>query len=402
MINQQIEKLANQFETPLYVFDISVLKARVAALRNALPQGVNLCFAIKANTFIIRELVQVIDRLELCSPGEAEICERLSVPAQKMVISGVNKTPAFIEDLVSKKQDIGVYTVESMAQFHLLYTLAHKYGVRLPILLRLTSGNQFGLNEDEIFSIIKTYQNAPELDFKGIQYFSGTQKQSLKRLTRELNYLDEFLLKLQNEYGFTAEELEFGPGLPVAYFLAENYDETEFLKGFSTLLNDMQFKAQITLELGRSIAASCGTYLTRVVDVKRNKRENYAILDGGIHHLVYYGQTMAMKIPNFKLLPEREDGELQNWNLCGSLCTINDILVKQLPVRTLQPGDLFAFENTGAYCMTEGVSLFLSRALPSVVLLKDGEPLLVRKALETNLINMPNYESEENENGKTV
>ena len=111
---------------------------------------------------------------------------------------------------------------------------------------------------------------------------------------------------------------------------------------------------------------------------------------------------MAMKIPHFKLLPEREDGELQNWNLCGSLCTINDILVKQLPVRTLQPGDLFAFENTGAYCMTEGISLFLSRALPSVVLLKDGEPLLVRKALETNLINMPNYESEENENGKTV
>lgn len=153
MTNQQIEKLANQFETPLYVFDISVLKARVAALRNALPQGVNLCFAVKANTFIIRELVQVIDRLELCSPGEAEICERLSVPAQKMVISGVNKTPAFIEDLVSKKQDVGVYTVESMAQFHLLYTLAHKYGVRLPILLRLTSGNQFGLNEDEIFSI---------------------------------------------------------------------------------------------------------------------------------------------------------------------------------------------------------------------------------------------------------
>lgn len=402
MTNRQIEKIVNTFPTPLYVFDISVLQSRVAALRNALPKGINLCFAVKANTFIIRELAEVIDRLELCSPGEAEICERLFVPESKMVISGVNKTPAFIENLVSKKQNIGVYTVESMTQFRLLYDLAQKYSVKLPILLRLTSGNQFGLNEDEIFSIVKTYQNVPELEFKGIQYFSGTQKQSLKRLTRELDYLDEFLLKLQNEYGFTAEELEFGPGLPVAYFLAENYDETEFLKGFSALLNGMRFKAKITLELGRSIAASCGTYLTRVVDVKRNKRENYAILDGGIHHLVYYGQTMAMKIPHFKLLPEREHEELQNWNLCGSLCTINDILVKQLPVRSLQPGDVFAFENTGAYCMTEGISLFLSRALPAVVLLKDGEPQLVRKPLETNFINTPNYESEENENGKTV
>lgn len=402
MNNRQIEKIANTFPTPLYVFDVSVLQKRVAALKSALPEGINLCFAVKANTFVIRELVDCIERFELCSPGEAEICERLSVPENKMVISGVNKTPAFIENLVAGKRNVGIYTVESVAQFHLLYDLAKKYRVKLPLLLRLTSGNQFGMNEDEIIRILQEHLNTPYLEFKGIQYFSGTQKQSLKRLTRELDYLDEFLLKLQNEYGFKAEELEFGPGLPVAYFLAETYDEPTFLKGFSELLTGMRFKAKITLELGRSIAASCGTYLTRVVDVKRNRRENYAILDGGIHHLVYYGQTMAMKIPQFKLLPEKSDEELQNWNLCGSLCTINDILVKQLPVRALQPGDVFAFENTGAYCMTEGISLFLSRALPTVVLLKDDKPVLVREAVETNLINTPNYESEENENGKTV
>ena len=53
--------------------------------------------------------------------------------------------------------------------------------------------------------------------------------------------------------------------------------------------------------------------------------------------------------------------------MCGSLCTVNDILVKQLPVADLQQGDVFVFEKTGAYSVTEGMALFLSRDLPAVL-----------------------------------
>ena len=108
-----------------------------------------------------------------------------------------------------------------------------------------------------------------------------------------------------------------------------------------------------------------------MVDLKQNKGQNYAILDGGMNHLVYFGQSMAMKLPHCRVYPPRPEGE-EIWNLCGALCTANDILVKQLPVKDLQIGDVFAFENTGAYCMTEGISLFLSRALPQVLLLEEG------------------------------
>ena len=80
----------------------------------------------------------------------------------------------------------------------------------------------------------------------------------------------------------------------------------------------------------------------------------------------YYGQSMAMRVPTVYRLRER-DGEETLWNLCGSLCTVNDILVKQLPVKNLQPGDVFVFEKTGAYSVTEGMALFLSRDLPAVV-----------------------------------
>ena len=94
-----------------------------------------------------------------------------------------------------------------------------------------------------------------------------------------------------------------------------------------------------------------------------NKGQNYAIVDGGIHHLVYYGQTMAMKFPHLEIYPARNDENTEDWNLMGSLCTINDIIIKQYPVSNLQIGDAFIFKNTGAYCMTEGISLFTTSCI---------------------------------------
>ena len=384
-----LEQLARDCPTPMYLFDMGKLKKRIRYLRQNLPRSVDLCYAIKANTFILREMEGWVDRFEVCSPGEGAICEELGLPEEKLVISGVYKTPEYIEHLVRDCPHLGRYTVESMEQFYLLVHLALKYDRKLPVLLRLTSGNQFGLDAEEVRTILS--RPTDMLDIRGIQYFSGTQKHSLKRLQRELRTLDSFLQALEQDCGFHAEELEFGPGLRVCYFQDEEYDEDQFLADFSSLLENMEFKTHITLELGRSIAASCGTYLSRVVDTKRNGGQNYAILDGGIHHLVYYGQSMAMRVPHYRTFPARE-GEPEVWNLFGSLCTINDILVKQLPVPGLAIGDLFAFENTGAYCMTEGISLFLSRDLPRVSLLtEDGKLISVRDSLPTSTLNTPNY-----------
>lgn len=395
MTELQIENLTAQYGSPLYVFDVHTLRQRVAFLRRSLPTGVGLCYAIKANPFLLRELCGIVERFEVCSPGEAAICRRLHIPAEEQVISGVYKTPSDIERMIAQKNGPRLFTVESTRQFALLSQLAARYHVIIHVLLRLTSGSQFGLEEDEIIRIIRSRADHPFVCIRGLQYFSGTQKASLRRLQRELDTLDDFVCTLAEKLGFIVHELEFGPGFPVQYFSPESFDEAEFLAGFSDMLKNLRCKAHITLELGRSIAASCGTYVTRVVDVKHNKGQNYAILDGGIHHLVYYGQRMAMQLPPHKLYPPRL-GEAQPWNLCGSLCTVNDILVKQLPVVDLKCGDLFAFLNTGAYCMTEGISLFLSRALPRIVLLMpDGRSLLVRDALPTDEINSPAYERTE-------
>lgn len=391
MKQEIIENILKNYETPIYVFDIDKLKQRIRFLRENLTKRLELCYAIKANTFIVKEINDDVDRFEVCSPGEYSICEESSITPEKIVISGVYKTPSVIEYMITTNQKIGRYTVESIEQLKLLDELSKKHNIKLNVLLRLTSGNQFGINEEDIEKIISEKDSYTNLNFEGIQYFSGTQKRTNKRLQKEIDYIDDFLHILEEKYNYIAKELEFGTGFPVHYFQGEEFDEVEFLKEFSNGIDNMKYSGKIVIELGRSIAASCGYYLTKVVDKKTNKCQNYAILDGGIHHLVYYGQTMAMKFPHLEIYPSRDSKNTQDWNLMGSLCTINDIIIKQYPVSNLQVGDVFIFKNTGAYCMTEGISLFLSRELPEVALLKGGELKLVREAFKTYTLNKPSY-----------
>lgn len=420
MTDEQILSFTKNAPTPLYVFDLGELEKRVAFLRSCLPEKVELCYAVKANTFIIEKAAEIVDLLEICSPGEYRICDRLSVPHSKFVVSGVNKQADFIDSAIASDEPAAYFTAESVNQFHMLRDSAEKHHKRISVLLRLTSGNQFGLDKDDLFDVIARYKDDPWVEITGIQYFSGTQKNSLKKLKRELDYVDTVLSELLEKHSYAASKLEYGTGFPVSYFDGENFDESAFLEEFSKLLSDMAFKGKITLEIGRSIAASCGTYLTRVVDTKVNCGERYAIVDGGMHQIVYYGQFMAMKHPKIRRIvagaAESETHDAENaaaadcncgagaesggavagaesdaaadWNICGSLCTINDFLVKKYPFADLRIGDILLFPSAGAYCVTEGIALFLSRELPGVYLLDtDGSIRKVRDQIPTEKFN---------------
>lgn len=374
-----------------YIFDIPRLRQRVCELRRALPPQVSVCYAVKANPFITRELICSVDRFEVCSPGEAEICRQLKVPAEQTVISGVYKTPEVMEQLVSDPTFTGVFTVESEAQWNLLSALSEKYNRRLPLLLRLTNGSQFGMDAALIDTLISRRAEHPLLELRGIQFFSGTQKTSLKKLCREIRELDAYLLHLQQDLQYTAAELEYGPGLPAVYFEDDTLDEPALLEGFSQALAAMQNAPAIVLELGRSIAACCGRYYTHVVDVKQNAGQAYLLTDGGMHHLSYFGQSMAMRRPHLSVVGREAHPPEQVYHICGSLCSMNDIIVKQVPLPHMHIGDTLVFENTGAYSMTEGIALFLSRDLPAVFLLLEDGAVEVRPPFETATLNLPQY-----------
>lgn len=92
--------------------------------------------------------------------------------------------------------------------------------------------------------------------------------------------------------------LEYGPGLFAPYFLKDPEEPVEeVIYELGKLLDGLVFKVNVILEMGRYLTYLCGFYLTSIVDMKVNHHQPYAIVDGGINHLNYYGQTMAMKLP---------------------------------------------------------------------------------------------------------
>lgn len=376
--------IVKNFKTPLYIFNIDELIKRTRYLKEIFQCGI--VYAVKANTFIPKEIEDEVERFEICSSGEFEICNKLGINHKKMVISGVYKDYESIDNMISN-YDIGKYTIESLEQFKLLEELSNKYNRQIHVLIRLTSNNQFGVNEEEFKYIIK---NKKQIIIDGIEYFSGTQKTSLKKINREIDYLCEFINGIEEEFNIKLDEIEYGPGLSINYFQNEEFNEENYFKEINEAIGKLRYK-KLYLETGRSLTASCGFYLTRVVDMKNNKNGNHVILDGGINHLVYYGQTMAMRLPYFDIFPKK-DVKKEIYTLYGSLCTVNDVIIKGVEIQKLEIGDLLIFKNVGAYSSTEGISLFLSRELPGVVLYKDSKFKQVRLNLKTSEINCPSYE----------
>ena len=201
---------SNLQDTAYYVFDTRVFRQRIRHVRQLLGPDMALAYAIKANPFLTGFALGAAEKLEVCSPGECRICDALGIPAEATVISGLNKPPAFLEALISASNG-RTYTVESLTQFATLDALAKKYGKKLPILLRLTNNSQFGINEEEILALVQSREEHPNLCFRGIQFFSGTQKTSVKKLAREIEHLDALLQKLETETGWRCPELEYGP-----------------------------------------------------------------------------------------------------------------------------------------------------------------------------------------------
>lgn len=388
-MNQNILKeLLKHDVTPAYIFDTDVLSNRVQQIKDSVGENVAVCYAMKANPFLVQAINDIIDKFEVCSPGEFRICERNGVDIGKVVLSGVYKNPADIIQTVETYGEKITYTVESYTQFTLLKECAEKVGKELPILIRLSSGgNQFGVDRATLEKIVSREAEYKYLTIKGIQLFSGTQKKKMRQIEQELQMLDDYCVELEEKYGFHVEELEYGPGLYISYFINEEDQSEAQLSALRQILAGMHFQGKITLEMGRFIAATCGTYVTSVVDIKEIDGRKICIVNGGINHVNYYGQTMAMRTPQVDQLPERT-GEIDKWSVYGSLCTTADLLLKQFPLTDVQLGDVLVFHDIGAYSITESMYLFLSRDLPRVYLYAEQTGFVqVRSVLPTDTLN---------------
>lgn len=264
----------------------------------------------------------------------------------------------------------------------------------MDVLLRLNAGSQFGMSKDDLLEVIDRREQYPHLNTVGLHYFVGTQRKKLKHQIRELEKLRALIAELEDEHGFEVQRLEYGPGLAVPYFADDDFtDDLAPARELAPYIQELGRDVEVTVEMGRFFSASCGTYLTRVADLKENDGTNYCILDGGINHLTYAGQVMGLKVPVTANLSALADSmraqDTRTWTLCGSLCTVNDVLVREVELDSLEMGDVLAFANAGAYSVTEGAHLFLSRTMPRVVLRYDGGCELARDFIETSTLNTP-------------
>ena len=392
MDNSELLEIAEEYGTPTFVFDVEAFWQRFDKVNEIFGNDVHLCFAMKANPFLAAAAADHGERLEVCSPGELAICEDVGVSAHQIVYSGVNKQADDVSRAIAYR--VGVLTAESTRQVELIEQCAARANVKVDVLLRLNAGSQFGMSKDDLLAVIDQRAQHPHLNIVGLHYFVGTQRKKLKHQARELEKLRALISELETGHDFKVQRLEYGPGLAVPYFDDEDFtDDLAPARELAPHLRELAKEVELTVEMGRFFAASCGSYLTRAVDLKENEGTNYCILDGGINHLTYAGQIMGLKVPALvnlsELADEMREEDARAWTLCGSLCTVNDVLVREVELDSLQLDDVLAFANAGAYSVTEGVHLFLSRTMPRVVLRYDGGSELARDFIETSTLNTP-------------
>lgn len=390
------ERLSQKTGSPAYIFSEALFKERARKVRSAFGEKVYLCFSIKANPFLLPFADDTFKRIEVCSPGELRICEALGADLSKVLFSGVNKT----EDEVARALDdrVDILTIESLRHLEMICSQGRKRGIRVPVLLRVADESQFGMDADAVKEIIARRQAYPEIEIKGLHYFTGTQKMKPVQIEKELDFMADLIDEIGDGLGFAIEELEYGTGLAVDYF-REDAEETELkrLADIAPAIRQMGEKVHLTVEMGRFFAAPCGFYLTGIVDTKENGGVHYAICDGGIHQMKYDGQIKGMKIPKISAICREEDpSQTREWTICGSLCTTEDVLVRDVRLPALSPGDLLVFHRTGAYSAMEGMSTFLSRDMPAIWLLGADDTLQpVRQRIDTWEMNLPRMKGAE-------
>jgi diaminopimelate decarboxylase len=396
-------QLAEQFGTPLYVYDGEVLTRTLTELREALPPVLEVFYSLKANPNIsvLSVLRRAGARAEVCSLAELRTAQRAGTPPRDIIFLGPGKS----ERELAACLDAGIYAIvcESFDEVDRVESMAAARGLRQRVLLRinpavsvkgsrLTMGGkprQFGIDEARVLEaghLPSRYQHA---DIAGVHVYAGTRILDAEVVAKNTAYVLELADRVAAATGIRLDAVDIGGGLGVAYF----DDECDLAaKAVAEQINPLieAFAAahpgtRMIMESGRYLAARAGTYVLRVHYVKQSLGERFAIADGGTHHhmaAVGIGSFVKRNFPAVLLSPraeeEPEELEAESWNVTGPLCTPNDTLLKHAALPPLRPGDLIGVLRSGAYGPTASPGLFLSHGFPAEVLVMDGQAHVVR------------------------
>jgi diaminopimelate decarboxylase len=394
-----ISALAEEFGTPLYVYDSAVLAGQYGELRSALHPALEFFFSLKANPNVsvcgrlhaLGALAEVSSLVELLTARWA------GVEGGDIIFLGPGKSR---QELVACL-DQGVHAIvcESLDELALIDELARDRAMVAPVLLRvnpnftvkgsgLTMGGrprQFGIDADTLFAQPDLALRHPSVRIKGIHVYLGTRILSESTIADNASRIFDLAEGLAARLGIDLRTVDVGGGLGVAYFDGErDLDVSRLAQLLNPVVAGFSGRhphTRLIMELGRYLTAPAGIYVARVRYVKNSMGENFAVTDGGTHHhmaAVGVGSFVKRNFP-MALVSRSGDGEVGPWQITGPLCTPNDTLGRNVELPTLRPGDLIAVLRSGAYGPTASPVQFLSHGYPAEVLVHDGRAHLVRE-----------------------
>ena len=391
-----VAALAEEYGTPLFVYDEAQLRARCREAVAAFGDGV--AYATKA--FLCRAMARLAHEegmhLDVASGGELLIALSAGVPADRLVLHGNNKSDG--ELVAAREAGVGRLVVDSFDELDRLERLHAADGIVPKVLLRITPGVEahthefvmtgqddskfgFGLKVGDAARAVARARASVALELVGIHAHIGSQVFVAGFFTQAVEALAPFV----NELGLP--ELSIGGGIGVAYVEGEEAPSiTEWGDVVRAACADAGITARVSAEPGRSIAAAAGLTVYRVGTVKDVPGiRTFVACDGGFidnPRPALYGSGYETFLPRAVTADRTE-----TVRLVGKHCESGDVLVPEAKVPAgVVVGDLIATPVTGAYGRTMG-SNYNSLGRPAVVFVANGQArLVIRRETDQDLL----------------
>lgn len=395
--------LVKQYGSPLYVMDEAQIRNTCRQYQQAFVEKYQKAEVIYASkTFLTLAMCKLIDAeglgLDVVSGGELYTALKAGFPSQRIYFHGNNKTPDEIE--LALKARIGRFVVDNPYELELLNSMAIAHKTKANVLFRITPGieahtheyirtgqidSKFGqaIATGQALEILQKAQNLEGIIVKGLHCHIGSQIFELQSYAGAAEVMMDFAAEVTKTTGIDIEELNLGGGFGIYY---TNADEPASIGTYADLVMEaIQRKAtehqlsvpKVIVEPGRSIAGPAGVTLYTIGSVKQipNVR-TYVAVDGGMtdnpRPALYQAQYEAM-VANKAL-----EAPNQVVSIAGKCCESGDMLIWDLQVPEVVPGDILAVSATGAYNYSMANN-YNRITKPAVVFVKDGQAAVVVK-----------------------
>jgi 2-[(L-alanin-3-ylcarbamoyl)methyl]-2-hydroxybutanedioate decarboxylase len=359
-----------------YVYDPAVARARARELRAVLPGWARLLYAVKANGHpaVVDALAAPggVDGFEVASAAEADLA-RATLPDGLVAAAGPGKHPALLHRLLDARVD--VVHVESALELRRLSAVAVERGTTVPVALRvnpdrvavagtLAMGGRpgpFGVPEAHVPAVLELAASLPGIDVAGFHLHVVCGNRDAAAHAAYVAWCLDWAARAAA--GLDLRWLDVGGGLGVAY---GGHDPLDL-----DLLGDRlaglrpPSGVEVVLEPGRWLVADCGWYAAEVVDVKESHGAAFVVVRGGVGGFALPA-TEDFPFPLAVLPVEDWPADLPRPALrdvavtvVGELCTPEDVLVRDVRVDRVRPGDLVVIPQAGAYGWEFALSAFL-------------------------------------------